>query len=58
MFDPARVEEARRLCYQCPVADLCLVEALERREPDGVWGGLTTDERQRLVSDYEKSAAS
>lgn len=36
---PADVEYAKLLCRACPVRDLCLDGALERREPWGVWGG-------------------
>lgn len=36
---PADVESAKALCGDCPVRDLCLAGALERREPWGVWGG-------------------
>ena len=36
---PAGVEFAKSLCGQCPLATECLVGALERREPWGVWGG-------------------
>ena len=36
---PADVESAKALCVDCPVRDLCLDGALERREPWGVWGG-------------------
>ncbi len=36
---PADVESAKALCRDCPVRDLCLAGALERREPWGVWGG-------------------
>lgn len=36
---PDDVEHAKRLCQQCPTRALCLTEALERREPWGVWGG-------------------
>lgn len=36
---PADLERARDLCGACPVQDLCLTGALERREPHGVWGG-------------------
>jgi WhiB family redox-sensing transcriptional regulator len=36
---PADVEYAKALCQACPVRDLCLDGALERREPWGVWGG-------------------
>jgi len=36
---PADVEHAKALCLDCPVRELCLASALERREPWGVWGG-------------------
>ncbi len=36
---PADVEFAKALCQGCPVRELCLDGALERREPWGVWGG-------------------
>jgi WhiB family redox-sensing transcriptional regulator len=36
---PADVEYAKALCATCPVKEVCLQGALERREPWGVWGG-------------------
>ena len=36
---PQDVEFAKALCTDCPVRDLCLDGAKERREPWGVWGG-------------------
>ncbi len=36
---PNDVEFAKELCGDCPVQELCLSGALERREPWGVWGG-------------------
>lgn len=36
---PADVEQAKALCLDCPVQELCLEGALDRREPWGVWGG-------------------
>ena len=36
---PADVETAKALCVSCPLQARCLSEALERREPWGVWGG-------------------
>jgi len=36
---PSDVEFAKTLCTDCPVRDLCLIGAKERREPWGVWGG-------------------
>lgn len=36
---PEDVELAKSLCRDCPMRQLCLAGALERREPWGVWGG-------------------
>lgn len=36
---PHVLEKAQQLCAGCPVAELCLTGAVERREPHGVWGG-------------------
>ena len=36
---PQDVEFAKALCTGCPVRDLCLDGARQRREPWGVWGG-------------------
>lgn len=44
--DPRLVAEAKAVCGRCPVATACLTGALNRREPTGVWGGLTTQERR------------
>lgn len=44
-----REVEAKRLCATCPVAGRCLEHALRVREPFGIWGGLSTNERRRLL---------
>lgn len=36
---PAELEQAKRLCAECPVRRACLAGALSRSEPWGVWGG-------------------
>ena len=36
---PTDVEYAKALCLDCPVQQMCLTGARERREPWGVWGG-------------------
>ena len=43
-----QADDAKRVCYQCPVVDICLRWALDTRQDDGVWGGLTETERRRL----------
>ena len=49
-------EEAKFVCGQCPVRQLCLEHALSNRERDGVWGGMTERERRRIVRQRRKSA--
>ena len=44
-----REQNAKRVCAHCPVRGTCLAWALRTREPYGVWGGLSTDERERLI---------
>jgi len=36
---PRLLGQAQAMCADCPVTELCLAGALERREPHGVWGG-------------------
>ena len=43
-----QVEEAKRLCRNCPARIPCLAWALDNGVTDGVWGGTTEDER-RLI---------
>ena len=49
-------EEARAICFACPVREACLDYALANRERDGVWGGATERERRRLIRQRRKSA--
>lgn len=44
-----QIAEAKEVCEACPVRAECLEDALARREPDGIWGGLTADERRALL---------
>jgi WhiB family redox-sensing transcriptional regulator len=49
MFFPGPWEDpspAKAVCAVCPVRAECLAAALARREPDGIWGGLTATERR------------
>ena len=37
------------MCGTCPVIAQCLAHALAVREPYGVWGGRSEDERAKLL---------
>lgn len=39
---------AAEICATCPVREQCLEFALQTRQVDGVWGGLTEPERRRV----------
>lgn len=41
--------KALAMCVRCPVAAECLSHALDTREPEGLWGGRTPEERRRLL---------
>ncbi len=43
-----RERAAQAVCARCPVIEQCLSHALKVREPYGVWGGMTEDERAAL----------
>lgn len=45
----AAENHAKAVCWRCPVMETCGQWALERREPAGVWGGLTEKERRRIL---------
>jgi WhiB family redox-sensing transcriptional regulator len=41
---------AKQICKDCPVVANCLRWALAAREPYGVWGGLSVEEREALLT--------
>jgi WhiB family transcriptional regulator, redox-sensing transcriptional regulator len=43
-----QIDKAKVICRRCEVADTCLRWAIESRQDDGVWGGLSADERRAL----------
>jgi WhiB family transcriptional regulator, redox-sensing transcriptional regulator len=47
-----REREAKRLCAECTVVMKCREYSLRFREPYGVWGGLTEDERLKLLATH------
>jgi WhiB family redox-sensing transcriptional regulator len=44
----AQIDEAKAICRRCPVIDECLNWALTMGEDDGVWGGMSEDERRAV----------
>lgn len=48
--DVVGVIEAKEFCRPCPVRAQCLAGALDRREPYGVWGGLSVEERKVILA--------
>ncbi|MEX0767039.1 MAG: WhiB family transcriptional regulator [Microthrixaceae bacterium] len=52
IFYPATDEEAgaaKSVCSSCPVQAACLEHAISEREHNGIWGGATERERQRII---------
>ena len=43
-----REARAKALCATCPVRQACLEYAMTAPEHDGVWGGVTAAERERM----------
>ncbi len=43
-----QIQQAKAVCATCPVQPECLAFALATGQSDGVWGGLTENERSQL----------
>jgi WhiB family redox-sensing transcriptional regulator len=44
-----QVSRALRICADCIVRQQCLEFAMRTREPAGIWGGTTPEERGRVL---------
>ena len=44
-----RERRAKEICARCPVELECREYALGRREPYGIWGGMTESERTSVL---------
>ena len=44
-----RDKAAQEVCEGCPVVAECAAHALNVREPYGVWGGLTEEDREAIL---------
>jgi len=47
--NPAGIASAKKLCAGCPSRPECLDWALDTREASGVWGGLSENERLKIL---------
>jgi WhiB family redox-sensing transcriptional regulator len=45
-----REAAAKAVCGRCPVLNECASHALAVREPYGVWGGMSEDDREAILS--------
>ena len=48
IYDDSKRRRAIEICGGCPVQVQCLEYALPLAELDGIWGGLTMDQRRDL----------
>lgn len=46
----SQIAGAKELCNDCPVKFMCREYAIVAREPAGVWGGLSTADREKMVT--------
>ena len=46
----SREAAAKAVCGRCPVVAQCAAHALAVREPYGVWGGMSEDDRERILT--------
>ena len=45
-----RIATAKAICASCPVIEKCAAHALSVREPYGIWGGLSEDDREMIYT--------
>ena len=53
-----RAYQAKMICRACPVLEQCRRHAMAVREPYGVWGGLTEEERREMWAGTAEPMAS
>ncbi len=46
--DVGAMRRAKSICADCPVAEDCLVYAIDTNQSVGIWGGTTPRERRKL----------
>lgn len=56
-FFPERGDDtrpAKKVCRGCPGRDACLADALTDPERDGIWGGTSQKQREKILRDRQK----
>jgi WhiB family redox-sensing transcriptional regulator len=53
-----RDQSAKRVCASCPVRLECADYAIRAREPFGVWGGLSEDDREAIYRKIDQPRGS
>ena len=51
-----REATAKAVCATCPVIEACRKHALAVQEPYGIWGGLSEDDRTRIIEQNERAS--
>lgn len=44
-----QINQAKNVCARCHVRQQCLDYAIDTRQPDGIWGGLSEQERRQVA---------
>jgi WhiB family redox-sensing transcriptional regulator len=42
-------DDAKIICAECPIAELCLEYAIDGNEKHGIWGGKNPSERRKII---------
>jgi WhiB family redox-sensing transcriptional regulator len=48
---------AKRICDGCEIKAACLKWSLDNAEPGGMWGGVSENQRRRLLQERRRGAA-
>lgn len=51
-----RAANAKSICAGCPVMQECRDHALASKEPYGIWGGMTEEERRALIAEQRRAS--
>jgi len=52
-----QINAAKAVCSRCPVRDECLEWSLATRQDEGIWGGMTGEERRALRQSRQDAGA-